>query len=99
MTDEQLMYLRTLKPAATELPWMCDRSQTVWITIVDAASSWKQFKTDNSTASCGKKEVTLTIPATIEEHFSEGGLPCIDCANSPCVTGVCVDSLCVNGTP
>jgi hypothetical protein len=98
MSDEQRMYLRTLKPATTELFGMCDASRTSRVMIVDENSSWKQFVTDDSTASCNKNEIALTVTSEIQKHFSEGGLPCIQCENS-CANGVCAHSVCVNFDP
>jgi hypothetical protein len=97
MSDEQLTYLRTLQPVETTLPWMCDASRTTEITVVDANSSWTSFKTDNSTAACQQHEVTLTLPATVSDHFSGGGLSCIPCdASGSCANGVCAKGVCVN---
>lgn len=98
MSDEQRMYLRTLKPATTELFGMCDASRTSQVMIVDENSSWKQFVTDDSTASCLKNETALTVSAEIKNHFSESGLPCIQCGNS-CANGVCAQGVCVNFDP
>lgn len=97
MSDEQLTYLRTLQPVDTTLPWMCDASRTTEITVVDANSSWKSFKTDNSTAACQQHEVAFTLPATVSDHFSGGGLSCAPCdASGSCANGVCAKGVCVN---
>jgi hypothetical protein len=96
MSEEQLMYLRTLQPKEVELRGLCDAASGTVVTIVDADSSLISFKTDDSTAGCGPNELEIALPATVKAHFTDG-LPCVGCGPAnPCAEGVCAEGVCAN---